>query len=127
MGHDVVAKSLWRGEGVFAKFMLDYDAKFVALRSFLEWRIETDDDWSLKPGAYGRGLERLLPADIWSELASTYGHRHRGELERTLPLDDALPANRVRSRRRPWLCISTTDRRRRDRAPRGSEETLAKG
>jgi aminoglycoside 6-adenylyltransferase len=27
-------------------------------------------DW--KPGAYGRGLERLLPADIWSELASTF-------------------------------------------------------
>lgn len=30
-----VAKSLWRGEIVFAKFMLDYDAKFVALRRFL--------------------------------------------------------------------------------------------
>jgi aminoglycoside 6-adenylyltransferase len=67
-----VAKSLWRGEVVFAKFSLDYDAKFVALRRLLEWRIEIDHDWSLKPGAYGRGLERLLPADIWSELASTY-------------------------------------------------------
>ncbi|MGD0714611.1 MAG: aminoglycoside 6-adenylyltransferase [Gaiellaceae bacterium] len=67
-----VAKSLWRGEVLFAKFMLDWDAKFVALRRFLEWRIELDHDWSLKPGAYGRGLERLLPADIWSELASTY-------------------------------------------------------
>jgi len=67
-----VAKSLWRGEVVFAKFMLDYDAKLVALRRLLEWRIELDHDWSLKPGAYGRGLERLLPADIWSELASTY-------------------------------------------------------
>jgi aminoglycoside 6-adenylyltransferase len=67
-----IAKSLWRGEIVFAKFMLDYDAKFVALRRFLEWRIEIDHEWSLKPGAYGRGLERLLPHDIWSELASTY-------------------------------------------------------
>lgn len=67
-----VAKSLWRGEVVFAKFMLEHDAKFVALRRFLEWRIEIDHDWSLKPGAYGRGLERLLPTDIWSELASTY-------------------------------------------------------
>lgn len=27
---------------------------------------------SLRPGAYGRGLERLLPADLWSELAATY-------------------------------------------------------
>jgi len=67
-----VAKSLWRGEIVFTKFSLDYDAKFVALRRFLEWRIEIDHDWSLKPGAYGRGLERMLPADIWSELAATY-------------------------------------------------------
>lgn len=67
-----VAKALWRGEIAFAKFVLDYDAKFVALRRFLEWRIELDHDWSLRPGAYGRGLERLLPADIWSELAGTY-------------------------------------------------------
>jgi aminoglycoside 6-adenylyltransferase len=52
--------------------VLDYDAKFVALRRFLEWRIELDHDWSLRPGAYGRGLERLLPADHWSELGATY-------------------------------------------------------
>jgi aminoglycoside 6-adenylyltransferase len=67
-----VAKGLWRGEIIFVKFALDHDAKFGALRRFLEWRIEIDHEWSLKPGAYGRGIERLLPADIWSELASTY-------------------------------------------------------
>lgn len=67
-----VAKSLWRGELVFAKFALDYDAKLVALRRCLEWRIEIDHDWSVRPGAYGRGLERLLPEDLRSELAATY-------------------------------------------------------
>lgn len=67
-----VAKALWRGEVVFAKFALDYDAKIVALRRILEWRIELDHEWSIRPGAYGRGLERRLPADIWSELAETY-------------------------------------------------------
>ena len=67
-----VAKALWRGEVVFAKFALDYDVKFVALRRFLEWRIELDHDWSLRPGSHGRGLERRAPAAIWSELASTY-------------------------------------------------------
>ena len=67
-----VAKSLWRGEVFFAKFMLDYDTKFVALRRFLEWRIEMDHDWSLRPGSHGRGLERLLPAELWSDLASTF-------------------------------------------------------
>lgn len=67
-----VAKALWRGEVVFAKFALDYDAKLVALRRVLEWRIELDHDWSLRPGAYGRGLERLLPSDLSAELASTF-------------------------------------------------------
>lgn len=67
-----VAKTLWRGEIFFAKFMLDYDTKFVALRRFLEWRLAIDHDWTLKPGAYCRGLERSLSDDIWSELASTY-------------------------------------------------------
>ena len=38
----------------------------------LEWRIELDHAWALRPGSYGRGLERLLPADVWSELAATY-------------------------------------------------------
>ena len=67
-----VAKALWRGEVVFAKFALEYDAKIVAVRRFLEWRIQLDRDWSLRPGAYGRSLERHLPSDIWSELAATY-------------------------------------------------------
>ncbi len=67
-----VAKALRRGELVFAKFALDYDAKFVALCRLLEWRIQLDYDWSVKPGAYGRGLERLRPTDVWAELARTY-------------------------------------------------------
>ena len=43
------------------------------MRRMLEWRIELDHHWSVKPGVYGRGLKHLLPADIWSEFASTYG------------------------------------------------------
>jgi aminoglycoside 6-adenylyltransferase len=68
-----VAKGLWRGELFFAKWVLDCDAKSGALRRMLEWRIELDHAWTLRPGSYGRGLERLLPADVWSELAATYG------------------------------------------------------
>jgi aminoglycoside 6-adenylyltransferase len=67
-----VAKALWRGELFFAKFVFEYDVKGVALRRMLEWRIEIDHGWSLKPGAYGRGLESRLPAELWSELATTY-------------------------------------------------------
>jgi aminoglycoside 6-adenylyltransferase len=67
-----VAKALWRGEVVFAKFVLDYDAKLGPLRRFLEWRIEIEHGWSVRPGAYGRGLERLVDAETAAELAATY-------------------------------------------------------
>lgn len=67
-----VAKALWREEIVFAKFVLDADIRHGALRRLLEWRIELDCDWSWKPGAYGRGLESALPANLWNELAATF-------------------------------------------------------
>jgi aminoglycoside 6-adenylyltransferase len=68
-----LAKGLWRGELFFAKWVLDCSVKSGALRRMLEWRIELDNEWSVRPGSYGRGLERLLPADVWDELAATYG------------------------------------------------------
>jgi aminoglycoside 6-adenylyltransferase len=67
-----VAKSLWRDELVFTRFCLDYDIKLGVLRRLLEWRIEVDRNWSVKPGVFGRGLKQLLPADTWAELADTY-------------------------------------------------------
>jgi aminoglycoside 6-adenylyltransferase len=67
-----VAKSLWRADLAFTKWVLDQDLKMEALRRMLEWSIEIEHDWSVKPGAHGRGLMRLLPAEIWSEFASTY-------------------------------------------------------
>jgi aminoglycoside 6-adenylyltransferase len=67
-----VAKSLWRDELVFARFCLDQDMRLGVGRKMLEWRIELDHDWSQKPGVLGRGLKKLLPADIWEELEATY-------------------------------------------------------
>jgi aminoglycoside 6-adenylyltransferase len=67
-----VAKSLWRGEVVFAKFVLDYDMKLGVVRRFLEWRIESEHGWTVRPGVLGRGLERLLPPDIVDALHATY-------------------------------------------------------
>ena len=43
-----------------------------AAQDALEWRIELDHEWSLRPGAYGRGLEQLLPPELAAELAATY-------------------------------------------------------
>jgi len=55
-----------------AKYNLDFVMKFQLLRRLLEWRIEIDHHWSLKPGAAGRGLKKLLDSETWGEFASTY-------------------------------------------------------
>jgi aminoglycoside 6-adenylyltransferase len=67
-----VAKYLWRDDLMAAKFMLDHAMKQVHLRPMLEWRLEIDHDWSLKPGLYGRGLKTRLSRDLWAEVESTY-------------------------------------------------------
>jgi aminoglycoside 6-adenylyltransferase len=67
-----VAKSLWRDDLVFAKWVLDQDLKLETMRRMLEWRIEIDHNWSVKPGVHGRGLKQFLSPNIWSEFASTY-------------------------------------------------------
>ena len=67
-----VAKHLWRDDLFPAKYCLDYVMKFQCLRRMLEWRMEIDHNWSVTPGAHGKGLKKRLGFDIWSELESTY-------------------------------------------------------
>ena len=68
-----VAKAEARGELFFQSWVLDVDIEHGVLRRMLEWLIETERDWSWRPGAYGRGLERELPPDVAAELAATDG------------------------------------------------------
>jgi aminoglycoside 6-adenylyltransferase len=67
-----VAKCLWRDELFPAKWCLDYDMKHVYLRQMLEWRVSIEHNWSVPVGSLGKGLKKLLPADIWRELEQTY-------------------------------------------------------
>jgi aminoglycoside 6-adenylyltransferase len=67
-----VAKNLWRDELIFMKYNLDYIMKFKLLRKLLEWRMEIDQNWSVKTGAYGRGLKQRLMPETWAELEATY-------------------------------------------------------
>jgi aminoglycoside 6-adenylyltransferase len=53
-----VAKYLWRNEFVPVKVILDHEIKHLILGRLLQWRIEIDNDWSVKPGFFGRGLEK---------------------------------------------------------------------
>lgn len=67
-----VAKNLWRDELMFARYSLDHVMKTDLLRRMLEWRIEIDHDWSLRPGLLGRGLKKHLPAQTWAAFERTY-------------------------------------------------------
>lgn len=67
-----VAKHLWRDDLMAAKYNLDHAMKMDNLRLMLEWRMEMDYHWSVKPGPYGRRLKKWLRPDLWAELESTY-------------------------------------------------------
>ena len=75
-----LAKARVRGERFFARFVVDELTNDV-LRRLLEWAVEIGRDWSWKPGAYGRGIERELPADTVAELDAA-----AGSFERTVVL-----------------------------------------
>ena len=67
-----VAKHLWRDDLMAAIYNLDHGMKLDNLRLMLEWRLEIDHKWSVKPGPYGRRLKQWLRPDLWTELESTY-------------------------------------------------------
>jgi aminoglycoside 6-adenylyltransferase len=76
-----VAKARARGERFFERFLLDVDLTHGSLRRMLEWLVETKRDWNWKPGAFGRGIENELPADVATELQAA-----EGSFERTASL-----------------------------------------
>jgi aminoglycoside 6-adenylyltransferase len=71
---DVVytAKYLWRDDVMAAKFILDNFIKHEHIRPVLEWHIEIHNQWSVKPGPYGRRIKKWLRPDLWADLERTY-------------------------------------------------------
>lgn len=67
-----VAKNLWRGEELTARVLLDQEVKFFVLWRLLYWRIGIDQDWSVAPGFFGRGLARQLDDAIRQRYRATY-------------------------------------------------------
>jgi len=67
-----VAKHLWRDNLFSVKLSLDHIMKLHCLRKMLEWRMEIDHNWLVKPGAYGKGLKKRIEPEVWSELETTY-------------------------------------------------------
>ncbi len=67
-----VAKLLWRDELMPAKYSLDTVIKLQHLRQMLEWQVEIDHDWTVKPGLFGKGLKKRLGPEIWAEVEGTF-------------------------------------------------------
>lgn len=67
-----VAKFLWRGDHIAAHHILDAMMKQENLRPMLEWRMEIEHDWNLKPGPYLRRIQTYLRPDLLAELEQTY-------------------------------------------------------
>lgn len=67
-----VAKNLWRGELLPAKYSLECVLKLDLLRRVLEWRAALDHGPGFRPGVLGRGLRRHLSSERWALLEQTY-------------------------------------------------------
>ena len=67
-----VAKYLWRDDVMAAKHILDAMLKQEHMLPMLEWHIEINHNWSVKPGPFGRRLKQWLRPDLWAELEATY-------------------------------------------------------
>lgn len=67
-----VAKSLWRDELYFAKFMVDNIIRFGSLQKMIEWYIGVQHDWAVNPNKCGRWFKRYLDGETWCELETTF-------------------------------------------------------
>jgi aminoglycoside 6-adenylyltransferase len=72
IGPPHIAKCLIRGDLAIAKWILDTDMRRVYLQPMLDWRVEIDHGWNHKPGTLGKGIQKVLPADLWQDVKATY-------------------------------------------------------
>jgi aminoglycoside 6-adenylyltransferase len=67
-----VAKSLWRDELFYAKYMLDSVIRYNSLQQFIEWYIGFTNNWTVTTNKYGRYFKKYLPPDIWKMVEKTF-------------------------------------------------------
>jgi aminoglycoside 6-adenylyltransferase len=67
-----VAKSLWRDELFYAKYMLDSVLRFQYLQVFIEWYIGATNNWKVSTNKYGRWFKQYLKTTIWHKVEKTF-------------------------------------------------------
>jgi aminoglycoside 6-adenylyltransferase len=66
-----VAKGLWRGEILYAKFMLDQVVREELMR-MLRWHIGVKTEFAVNPGKFGKYFQKHLEPELWDMLQRTY-------------------------------------------------------
>jgi len=66
-----VAKGLWRGELIYAKYMLDNVVR-EQLMKMVEWHIGAKTGFTGNSGKYGKYFEKYLEPELWQQLTKTY-------------------------------------------------------
>lgn len=72
IGVPYVVTALLRGELLPAKWVLDYDMRYEYLLPMLEWYAVSLHGEGIRIGANGKGLQQLLPVDLWEQFNQTY-------------------------------------------------------
>jgi aminoglycoside 6-adenylyltransferase len=67
-----VAKSLWRDEIHYAKYMLDNIIRFSYVQKMIEWHIGLQHHWKVTTNKYGRSFKKYLDSETWKKLEATY-------------------------------------------------------
>ena len=66
-----VAKHIRRDDLIPLKYCQGI-MKLEYLLTMLEWLMEIENGWTVKPGAYGKGLKKRIRPELWAELENTY-------------------------------------------------------
>jgi len=66
-----VAKGLWRGERIYAKYFLDHFVR-DQLMKMITWYVGVRTQFSRNPGKFGKYLELYLEPELWDLLQQTY-------------------------------------------------------
>lgn len=72
IGVPYVITALLRGELLPAKWVLDFDMRYEYLLPMLEWYAVSIHGESVQIRAHGKGMEALIPDEIWFRLGQTH-------------------------------------------------------
>lgn len=67
-----VAKSLWRDELFYAKYMFDNVIRFNFLQIIVEWYIGLNHNWEISTNKCGRYFKQYLEPEIWKQIEETF-------------------------------------------------------